>query len=123
MATKVERAQTTPAEETAVISMESAVSAAVIASGIGSVMLGLATIGAEANDSIKTALTWNVGVGPLSGKTGVAVIAFVVSWVILHFVFRDRPIRLVRGFTIGIILVALGLLMTFPPVFLLFEAQ
>jgi hypothetical protein len=107
-------------EETRVITMESAVSAAFIASGIGSVVLGLAIIGAEANEGIKTFLTFNAGVGALSGKTTIMVIAFVLSWVILHFIFRARPIKLATGFIISVILMVVGLLLTFPPVFLSF---
>jgi hypothetical protein len=107
-------------EETRVITMDSAVSAAFIASGIGSVVLGLTIIGAETNAALKTFLTFNAGVGPLSGKTTVTVIAFVLSWVILHFIFRSRPIKLATGFTISVILVIVGLLLTFPPVFLSF---
>jgi cytosine/uracil/thiamine/allantoin permease len=107
-------------EETRVITMESAVSAAFIASGIGSVVLGLTIIGAETNESFKTFLTFHAGAGPLSGKTTLMVIAFVLSWVVLHFIFRARPIKLATGFTISVILVVLGLLLTFPPVFLSF---
>jgi hypothetical protein len=106
----------------ATTTMESAMGAAFIAGGVGSVALGLMIIGAETNANIRTALTWNTGVGPLSGKTGIAVIAFVVSWVILHFYFRDRPVKLARSFTISLVLIVLGLLLSFPPIFLLFEA-
>jgi hypothetical protein len=107
-------------EATQVTAMESALSASFIASGIGSVILGLTIIGAETSASIKTFLTLNAGVGPLSGKVILTVIAFIVSWGILHFVFRDRPMKLGTGFTIGLILVVVGLLLTFPPVFLSF---
>jgi hypothetical protein len=98
-------------------SLESAVGAAFIAGGIGSTVLGLGVIGAETNASIKTFLTWNAGVGPLSGKTGVAVIAFIISWVILHYVMRNRVVSLTTSFILCLVLTALGLLLTFPPVF------
>jgi hypothetical protein len=97
--------------------LESAVGAAFIAGGIGSLVLGLAVIGAETNASIKTFFTWNSGVGPLSGKTGVSIIAFIVSWVILHYVMRNRAVNLTTSFIICLVLTALGLLLTFPPVF------
>jgi hypothetical protein len=98
-------------------SLESAVGAAFIAGGIGSTVLGLAVIAAETNASIKTFLTWNMGVGPLSGKTGVAVIAFIISWVILHYVMRNRAVSLTTSFIISLVLTAVGVLLTFPPVF------
>jgi hypothetical protein len=98
-------------------SLESAVGAAFIAGGIGSLVLGLAVVGAETNASIKTFFTWNSGVGPLSGKTGVSIIAFIVSWVILHYVMRNRVVSLTTSFIICLVLTVVGLLLTFPPVF------
>lgn len=109
-------------EETRAATLESAVGAAFIASGIGSLALGLAIVGAEANEGIKLFLTLSAPVGPLSGKTTVAVIAFLVSWVILHYIFRSRPIKLATSFIITLIMIALGLVLSFPPVFLLFES-
>lgn len=108
------------AEESKVTTLDSAVGAALIASGVGTFVLGLAVVGAEASAGIKTFLTWSSPVGPLSGKVGLSVIAFVLSWIILHFVLRDRPIKLSTSFVIAAILIVLGLLLTFPPVFLLF---
>lgn len=107
-------------EESQASTLESAVGAAFIASGIGSVVLGLTVIGAEANPNINRALTFNSGVGTLSGKTIVTVIVFAVSWVILDIIFRDRPMKLASSFVITLVLLAIGLLLTFPPVFLLF---
>ena len=110
-----------PVREYGSVDVESAVSAAMIASGIGSVTLGLMVIGSELSSGLKDFLTWTDGVGPLSGKTGVAVIAFVVSWFLLHAYVGNRPMTLRNGFSLAIVLVGLGLLMTFPPIFLLFE--
>src|SRR5688572_15802744 len=84
-------------------SLESAVGAAFIAGGIGSAVLGLAVVGAETNTSIKTFLTWNSSVGPLSGKTGVAVLAFIISWVIVHYVMRNRAVSLTTSFIICLV--------------------
>lgn len=97
-----------------------AMGASMIASGIGSFVLGIAIVLSEVNVDIKTFLTWNSGVGPLSGKTGVAVIAFLVSWAVLHYAFQRRAISLTTSFIITLVLVVLGILLTFPPVFLSF---
>ncbi len=99
-----------------------AMSAAMIASGIGSLVLGLAIILSEANADFKTFLTWNNGVGALSGKTGVAVIAFVISWVGLHYFFKNKPLSLKSSFILSVVLVVIGVLLTFPPVFMNFSA-
>jgi hypothetical protein len=99
------------------------VGAALIASGIGSLVLGLTVVGVEASASIGDALAWTDSVGPLSGKTGVAVIAFVLSWLGLHFAFKNSRLPLMTAFVITLVLVGLGLLLTFPPVFELFAAE
>lgn len=102
--------------------MDREVGAAFIASGIGSFFLGLMIVLTEmpSGAGLKSFLTWVGPVGPLSGKTGVAVIAFVVSWVALHFVFKNRALTLTRSFVIALVLLVLGLLMSFPPVFEIF---
>jgi hypothetical protein len=112
----------TTQETTEVSVIDRAIGAAFISSGIGALVLGLAIVLTEspANVGLKNALTWNSDVGPLSGKTGVAVIAFLLSWVILHFVFQTRPAKLMTSFIITVVLVGLGMLFSFPPFFELF---
>jgi hypothetical protein len=97
--------------------------AAFLAGGIGCATLALMTILVEASAVIKTALTWSTPVGPLSGKVGMAVITFFVSWVIAHLLFRGKNVNFARISTIALILLAFGLLGTFPPFFLLFAAE
>lgn len=97
-----------------------AMGASMIASGVGSLVLGIAIVLAETNADIKTFLTWNSGVGPLSGKTGVSVIAFVVSWIVLHYAFQRKAVSLTTSFIVTVVLLVLGLLLTFPPVFMSF---
>lgn len=89
-------------------------SAVLLASGIGSFVLGLLTTWAEASESFKTDLQLDDGVGPLSGKTVYATIAFFVGWAILGYLLRSRDGTL-RSATIAfVVLTALGFLMTFP---------
>ena len=98
------------------------VGAAFIASGVGSFFLALMIVLTElkAGADLKSFLTFVGPVGPLSGKTTVAVIAFVVSWVALHFAFKNRAVTLTRSFLIALVLIVLGLILSFPPVFDLF---
>lgn len=63
------------------------------------------------------------GVGPLSGKVTVAVIAYIVSWAILAYLWRGKEVTFGRIFTISLVLVVLGFLFTFPPLFLAFESK
>jgi hypothetical protein len=96
--------------------------AAFIAGGIGCFVIGLMVTLTEmpALVGLKNALVWSPGVGPLSGKTGVGVIAFFLSWIVAHATLKNRDINLQRAVIIAAILTALGFLMTFPPFFDLF---
>jgi len=118
--TNLEKGQSQAEAASEISVADRAMGASMIASGIGSLVLGIMIVLSEVNADIRTFLTWNSGVGPLSGKTGVAVIAFVVSWAILHYAFQRRAISLTASFVVTLVLLVLGLLLTFPPVFLSF---
>ncbi len=94
--------------------------AAILAAGIGSLTLGIVTTLAEANAAISSALNLYPPVGPLSGKTLVAVVVWLASWVILHLMWRDKQVDFGRVFTTTLVLIALGFLGTFPIFFDLF---
>ena len=97
------------------------VAAAFLAAGIGSLVLGLLTTIAEANSTFADKLNWYNPVGPLSGKTLIAVIAFAASWLVLHLALRRRePTQGVVYLVTGL-LVAGGFLLTYPKFFELFK--
>jgi hypothetical protein len=96
---------------------EGPISAAVIAAGIGAFALGLVTTLAEASTSFKDWLQWSDDVGPLSGKTILAVIVWLVAWGVLHIVLRTRPYETRRALIIALVLIALGVIGTFPTFF------
>lgn len=102
---------------------EGPVSAAIIAGGIGSAALGFFTTLAEANEDAKEWLQWDDGVGPLSGKTGMAVIVWLVAWAVLHVVYRGKAVESRKALTIGLVLVGLGVLGTFPTFFQAFAPE
>lgn len=111
--------------------------AVMIASGIGSFVIGIGVILNEYSAAIKGAIGVDfnaflqfdknfglgAGVGPLSGKVILAVIAFVVSWLLLHMAWRRRDVNLGRAFAATLILVALGFALTFPPIFAFFVTE
>jgi len=97
--------------------------AALLAGGIGSMALGLLTVLAEASTPIKDALRFYGPAGPLSGKTTVAVIVWLVSWVILRGVWNKKEVEFGKVAGVAFILLALGLIGTFPPFFLLFAGE
>lgn len=102
---------------------EGPIAAAILAGGVGCFALGVLTTLAEASTSIKDWLNWQDRVGPLSGKTGMAVIAWLVAWGVLHVVYRDKPFETRRALTIALVLVALGAVGTFPTFFQAFAPE
>lgn len=99
------------------------VAAAFLAAGIGSLVLGLFTVLAEASVDIKAFLEFDrnfglgSGVGPLSGKVTVAVIGYLVSWVVLHLTLRGKEVSFRKVFIVSLVLVGIGFALTFPPIF------
>lgn len=93
---------------------EGPVAAAILAGGVGALALGVFTTLAEASTSVKDFLSFYDPVGPLSGKTICAVVVWLVSWVVLHLVYRDKAVESRKALTASLILLALGTLGTFP---------
>ena len=99
----------------------SVMAATFISSGIGVLTLGLMTTGAVLSEGLKNLLNWWNPAGPLVGKTGIAIIAWLVSWALFNTIWKDKEMDFRKTFTITMILIGLGLLFTFPPVFEAFE--
>ncbi|MEX0805929.1 MAG: hypothetical protein WD688_21820 [Candidatus Binatia bacterium] len=91
--------------------------AAVLAAAIGVFVTGSMTTLAEVSPSLRAALTWSGAVGPLIGKTGVGVIVWLIVWPILHAIWRGKDVNFSAVYTVSLILIALGWILTFPPVF------
>jgi len=91
--------------------------AAVLASAIGVFTTGSLTTLAEISESLKTALAWSGPVGPLIGKTGVGVIVWLIVWSILHVIWRGKEVNFSAIYTMSLILIAMGWIFAFPPVF------
>jgi hypothetical protein len=110
------------------------VAAAFLASGVASLVIGIGVVLNEASQTIKDSIGvdfnaflqfdknfgFGSGVGPLSGKVGLAIIAFVVSWVVFHLWLRGKEVNFRSYFIASLVLVALGFALTFPPIFILF---
>ncbi|HEU4921742.1 MAG TPA: hypothetical protein VFT23_01560, partial [Burkholderiales bacterium] len=94
-----------------------------LAAGIGAFVLGLLTTLSEASTDVHDFLEFSDDVGPLSGKTILAVVAYFGSWGVLHAIWRRenpplRPILIAAA-----VLVALGILGTFPTFFQAFASE
>jgi hypothetical protein len=94
--------------------------AAMLATGVASLCLGLLTTLAEADEGIADTLNFDASVGPLMGKTVTTIITFFFFWPVLTVVLwrRNPPLKLVALVTV--VLIACGFLLTFPKFFELF---
>lgn len=94
--------------------------AAILASGIGSLALGLFTCLTQALVQINRALSFYDPAGSLSGETTLAVVAWLAAWAILHLLWKSEQVDFGKVFVATLFLIALGLLGTFPPFFQVF---
>jgi uncharacterized membrane protein len=97
--------------------------AAVLAAGIGIFMLGVLTTLKASAQAIKNLLAFYPPTGPLSGQTTVAVAVWLLAWAVLHFIWKEQEVNFRKIFIIALILIVLGFLGSFPPLFeVFFEA-
>lgn len=92
--------------------------AAILASGIGGFAVGLVVTLNEAG--ILAAPTLYGPAGGVSGRTTIAAAIWLLSWAVLHRLWRDREVAGGRVTAISVLLILLGLVGTFPPVWSLF---
>lgn len=98
---------------------------------IGLLTLGVVVILCEASKDFSERIhsvgkTWIPGaeaIGPYSGKETVALIAWLLSWLVLHFIFRKRELN--GGFWLILFLIGMGVAtaLVWPPVWKLFLAH
>ena len=90
--------------------------AAILAAGIGSLMVAVFAIAADKLPSIKSLLIFYKPTGPLSGVTTSAILVWLIVWAILDMRWRKRTVALARIGVAALILLGIGLLLTFPPI-------
>ena len=98
------------------------VAAALLAGGIGCAVLGVVTFAnmVDPTSAFSQWLVWYQPVGSLAGKSGLAIIAFLLAWAVLGLLWRRREMRFGKIAAISFILLAVGLIGTFPPFWQLF---
>lgn len=92
--------------------------AAILASGIGGFAVGLVVILNESG--IFAAPTLYGPAGGVSGRTTMATAIWLLSWAVLHRRWRNRELAGGRITVLAGVLILLGLLGAFPPVWTLF---
>ena len=91
--------------------------AVVLAAGLASFALGLLSVLTASSTSVSSWLTISDRTGDLSGVTTAGATVFFIAWALLVVAWRHANPSLVRVAAAAAVLIALGLLGTFPPVF------
>lgn len=87
--------------------------AAFLAAGVGAFAMGFFVILDETG--LFTAPSLYPPAGGVSGRTTLAVVAWLIAWAILHNRWKAREIPPGRVAALTLVLIGLGLLGTFPP--------
>jgi len=90
--------------------------AAILAAGIGSAALGVFTLANEASPAVKSFFTFYPPTGGLSGVTTTAIVVWLVAWYVLARRWSGRTVAMAQINLAAFVLLAVGLLLTFPPV-------
>lgn len=89
--------------------------AAILAAGIGAMALGIFTIFGDAFKAIGHMFIFYGPTGPLSGVTTSAVVVWLAAWYVLSKKWENETVDTARTNLWSFVLLAGGLLLTFPP--------
>jgi hypothetical protein len=88
--------------------------AAHLAAGLGCLTMGLLTWLGAWLEPVDQALSLIGPVGPLSGKSTGAVLAWLLAWAGLHTLWRSRRLNFGGVLAVTVVLIAVGFAGTFP---------
>ena len=89
--------------------------AAILAAGIGCFAVGLFALAGDASKAIAHFFTFYTPSGPLSGVTTSAIVVWLLSWFALSRQWGTKSIALGRVILVSFVLLALSVMLTFPP--------
>jgi hypothetical protein len=89
--------------------------AAILSAGVGCSVLGILAVVADASKPMARALTFYLPTGPLSGVSSMAILLWLVTWFILAKRWRTKTVAILKVNATAFLLLALGILLTFPP--------
>jgi hypothetical protein len=90
--------------------------AAILAAGISSFALAVLACAGDKSAAVKHSLIFYKPTGPLSGVTTAAILIWILTWGILEWRWRNRTLAVGRISVVALALLALSLVLTFPPV-------
>jgi hypothetical protein len=110
-------------DEDAPVEPNGGVVAAIVAAGLACAIFGFLVVLTAASPEVEKLMTFYWPAGPLTGRSTVTIVAYLVIWPNLHYRLRDRHLDLYKAFLFTLFLVGLGLIGTFPPFYQLFQVR
>jgi hypothetical protein len=92
--------------------------AAFLAAGFGALALGVIVILDETG--LFSAPALYAPAGSVTGRTTLAAVIWLIGWALLHRRWMDRQLDVRPAYALSLLLIGLGVLLTFPPVWKLF---
>ena len=92
-----------------------AAAAAIVSACLGCFVLGVLAAVGDASKSVAKMLTFWTPTGPLSGVSTVAIVIWLAAWWVGHRMWKGKSLSLGKVNALAFTLLALGLLLTFPP--------
>ena len=89
--------------------------AAILAAGASCAALGILAVLADAFKPLARSLTFYPPTGPLSGVSSLAILFWLVLWIVLARRWRAKTVAIAKVNATAFLLLALGILLTFPP--------
>jgi len=90
--------------------------AAILAAGVGAMALGVMAVAGDKSGAVKSAMIFYRPTGPLSGVTTVAILIWLGCWGLLEWRWRKKSVALGRVCLVALVLLGVGVLLTFPVV-------
>jgi hypothetical protein len=91
------------------------VAAALLSCGLGCFVLGALAVAADGSEPLANLLNFSSPTGPLSGVTTVAIALWLASWAVLARLWKNKSLAMGKVRAAAFLLLALSLLLTFPP--------
>lgn len=89
--------------------------AAILSAGVGCCVLGILAVIVDVSKPMAAALTFYLPTGPLSGASSTAILLWLVTWYLLARRWRTKTVVIAKVNALAFLLLALGVLLTFPP--------
>lgn len=90
--------------------------AALLAAGIGALALAILAIAGDRIAAFGKLMVFYKPTGPLSGVTTCAIAIWIIVWALLDLRWKRRNVALGRISATALVLLLIGLLLTFPPI-------